>query len=83
MGALYNDQKLEEGVRSVLAELGRPLDVKVRRAGSFLVAVSPEMTVGKLHAARTRAIRAISRLHPLIVHVDMKAAPLRRALRSR
>ncbi len=86
LGALYKDPRLEEGIRSALAELGKPLDVKVRRAGSFLVvyslvAVSPDMTVGKLHAARTRAIRAISRLHPLIVHVDVKVVPQRKELR--
>jgi cation diffusion facilitator family transporter len=86
LGALYKDPRLEEAIRSVLSELGKPLDVKVRRAGSFLVvytlvAVSPDMTVGKLHTSRTRAIKAISRLHPLIVHVDVKVVPHRKELR--
>ncbi|MGK0549256.1 MAG: cation transporter, partial [Pyrobaculum sp.] len=54
-----------------------------RRAGSFLVVhalvgVSPEMTVGKLHSVRSRAIKAISKLHPLIVHVDIKVVPRRK-----
>jgi len=40
-----------------------------------LVAVSPDMTIGRLHVLRTRAIRTISKLHPLIVHVDIKIVP--------
>ncbi|ACB40357.1 cation diffusion facilitator family transporter [Pyrobaculum neutrophilum] len=80
LGALYKDPDLEEKIKEGLAELGRPVIVKIRRAGSFLVvyalvAVSPDMTVGRLHALRTRAIRAISKMHPLIVHVDIKIVP--------
>ena len=83
VGALYRDASLQEKIREALAELGTPLDVKIRRAGSFLVVyslvgVSPDMTVGRLHALRTRAIRAISKLHPLIVHVDIKIVPRRK-----
>ena len=66
----------------VSAELGRPIDVKIRRAGSLLVvyslvAVSPDMTVGRLHVLRTKAIKTISKLHPFIVHVDIKFVPRR------
>jgi len=83
LGALYRDEELEEKIRDALGELGRPIDVKIRRAGSFLVvyslvAVSPDMTIGRLHVLRTRAIRAISKLHPLIVHVDIKIVPRKR-----
>ncbi|ABL88072.1 cation diffusion facilitator family transporter [Pyrobaculum islandicum DSM 4184] len=82
LGALYRDPVLEEKIREILIELGKPLVVKIRRAGSFLVvyslvAVSSDMTVGKLHMLRTRAIKAISRTHPLIVHVDVKIVPRR------
>jgi len=83
LGALYSDPTLEGRIRESLAELGRPIDVKIRRAGSFLVvyslvAVSPDMTVGRLHVLRTKAIRTISNLHPLIVHVDIKIVPRRK-----
>ncbi|MGB9703932.1 MAG: cation diffusion facilitator family transporter [Pyrobaculum sp.] len=83
VGALYRDASLQEKIREALAELGTPLDVKIRRAGSFLVVyslvgVSPDMTMGRLHALRTRAIRTISKLHPLIVHVDIKIVPRRK-----
>lgn len=83
LGALYRDPSLENTIRNTLAELGKPIDVKVRRAGSFLVvytlvAVNPEMTVERLHLLRSKAIRSISRLHPLIVHVDIKIVPKRR-----
>ncbi|MGC9049427.1 cation diffusion facilitator family transporter [Pyrobaculum sp.] len=83
VGALYRDASLQEKIREALAELGTPLDVKIRRAGSFLVVyslvgVSPDMTMGRIHALRTRAIRAISKLHPLIVHVDIKIVPRRK-----
>ena len=83
LGALYRDPALEGKIRESLAELGRPIDVKIRRAGSFLVvyglvAVSPDMTVGRLHVLRTKTIRAISKLHPLIVHVDIKIVPRRK-----
>jgi divalent metal cation (Fe/Co/Zn/Cd) transporter len=66
-----------------VAELGRPIDVKIRRAGSYLVvyslvAVSPDMTVGRLHVLRTKAIKTISKLRPLIVHVDIKFVPRRK-----
>jgi len=92
LGALYRDPALEDKIREGLTELGRPIDVKIRRAGSFLVvyslvAVSPDMTVGRLHVLRSKAIRTISKLHPLIVHVDVKIVPRRkefkRAERSR
>lgn len=83
VGALYRDDSLEEKIRNILAELGRPIDVKIRRLGSFfvvysLVGVTPDMTIGKLHALRTKAIKTISRLHPLIVHVDIKIVPRRK-----
>ena len=92
LGALYKDPALEDKIREAAAELGRPIDVKIRRAGSFLVvyslvAVSPDMTVGRLHVLRTKAIKTISKLHPLIVHVDIKFVPRRkeykRPLKSR
>lgn len=88
LGALYRDQALEERIRGVLSDLGKPIDVKVRRAGSFLVvyslvAVSPDVTIGRLHALRARAIRAISKLHPLIIHVDIKFVPRRREKKAR
>ena len=83
LGALYKDPALEDKIREAVAELGRPIDVKIRRAGSFLVvyslvAVSPDMTVGRLHVLRTKAIKTISKLHPLIVHVDIKFVPRRK-----
>jgi cation diffusion facilitator family transporter len=83
LGALYKDPALEDKIREAAAELGRPIDVKIRRAGSFLVvyslvAVSPDMTVGRLHVLRTKAIKTISKLHPLIVHVDIKFVPRRK-----
>ena len=92
LGALYKDPALEDKIREAAAELGKPIDVKIRRAGSFLVvyslvAVSPDMTVGRLHVLRTKAIKTISKLHPLIVHVDVKFVPRRkeykRPLKSR
>lgn len=57
--------------------------MKARRAGSFLVAyslvaVNSDMTVGKLHILRSKAIKSITRLHPLIVHVDIKVVPLKK-----
>lgn len=83
LGAIYKDTELEGKIRDSLIELGVPIDVKIRRAGSFLVVhalvgVSPEMTVGRLHSVRTRAIKTISKLHPLIVHVDIKVVPRRK-----
>ncbi|MFN3804352.1 MAG: cation diffusion facilitator family transporter [Pyrobaculum sp.] len=83
LGALYKDASLENAIKNALMELGKPIDVKIRRAGSFLVvytlvAVNPEMTVGKLHLLRSKTIRAIARLHPLIAHVDIKIVPKRR-----
>jgi cation diffusion facilitator family transporter len=92
LGALYKDPALEDKIREAAAELGKPIDVKIRRAGSFLVvyglvAVSPDMTMGRLHVLRTKAIKTMSKLHPLIVHVDVKFVPRRkeykRPLKSR
>ncbi|MEZ0319373.1 MAG: cation diffusion facilitator family transporter [Pyrobaculum sp.] len=88
LGALYKDQALEEKIREVVSELGRPLDVKIRRAGSFLVvyslvAVDRSMTVGRLHVLRSKVIRRVARLNPLIVHVDVKVVPLRREKKKR
>ena len=83
LGALYKDPALEDKIREAAAELGKPIDVKIRRAGSFLVvyslvAVSPDMTAGRLHVLKTKAIKIISKLHPLIVHVDIKFVPRRK-----
>lgn len=88
LGSEYRDETLKGEIEKALLEVGKPIDVKIRRAGSFLVvyslvAVSPDMTVGKLHAQRGRAIRNISRLHPLVVHVDIKVVPLKRGRRAK
>ncbi|MEM1597082.1 MAG: cation diffusion facilitator family transporter [Pyrobaculum sp.] len=88
LGALYKDSALEEKVREIVSELGKPLDVKIRRAGSFLVvyslvAVDRSMTVGRLHVLRSKVIRGVAKLNPLIVHVDVKVVPLRREKRRR
>lgn len=88
LGALYKDRALEEKIMEIVSELGKPLDVKIRRAGSFLVvyslvAVDRSMTVGRLHVLRSKVIRGVAKLNPLIVHVDVKVVPLRREKRRR
>ncbi|MCC6019784.1 MAG: cation diffusion facilitator family transporter [Thermoproteaceae archaeon] len=84
LGVLYRDPALEGKIREKLLSIGKPLNLKIRRAGSFLVvyaliAVSPEMTVGQLHVLRSRIIRSVMKLHPLVVHVDIKIIPKRKA----
>ncbi|MEM4577977.1 MAG: cation transporter [Pyrobaculum sp.] len=83
LGTEYRDPVLRGQIEKTLGDLGRPVVVKIRRAGSFLVvyslvAVNSDMTVGKLHILRSKAIKSITRLHPLIVHVDIKVVPLKK-----
>lgn len=86
LGSLHRDESLEASIYSIAEELGRPLSLKIRRAGSFLVvyllvAADPGWTLEKIHRRRAKVIRRIMRLSPLIVHVDVKLVPARHVAR--
>lgn len=86
LGSPYRDEALESAIFRVAEGLGKPLNLKIRRAGSFLVvyllvAADPDWTLGKIHRHRARVIRRIMRISPLIVHVDVKLVPARHVAR--